>query len=352
MGQSIALRIKRVLKHPLSSFVILGIVLLLVNVFYRAGIIQDIAFVRSVARVIIYSIVAMGFSLLLGYAGLASVGTSGLIGLGAFLIQLTYSQKGIPMVISILICLVIALVVGALIGFISLRIEGMYLAIITLCLSTILVELFRIGWGTDTFNLPRFQTFFGKEFPGYSSDGGLLVRDVMYYILVPLFVIVAMLTSNLMRSPAGRAMLAMKDSDSAAKAMGISVLKYRLIAFIIATVYAVFAGCLYMFYFRSTTYTDWGLALSLNILAAVIVGGSKSLLGCILGCFIIFGIDGMFLQNIPFFQNNTNFIYIISGALIIIVVMFYPGGLAHLWLDLKILIRKLKLKWRHYKYGD
>ena len=97
-------------------------------------------------------------------------------------------------------------------------------------------------------------------------------------------------------------------------------------------------GVLYMLFIRTiTTSTSTLLTLttSLNILGAVIIGGAKSLWGTTFGVFIIYGLQSMFLSNIPFFRENPAFITMVTGVLIIVVVMFFPGGFAqivgHLW---------------------
>jgi branched-chain amino acid transport system permease protein len=180
-------------------------------------------------------------------------------------------------------------------------------------------------------------------------------------------------------------MLAMKNSESAAQAMGVSVLKYRLLAFMIATVFALLGGILYMAYIKYTIPTTWSLAFSLNLLAAVIVGGSRSIWGIVLGSFMIFGLDlavfqriivtpdrnaaiAQFIARFPEHQDalRTFFInlqqslpvitYILNGLLIILVVMFYPGGLYQLILTIKnklvAAFKSLRRRWKVHRYGQ
>ena len=125
--------------------------------------------------------------------------------------------------------------------------------------------------------------------------------------------------------------------------------------FVLATVLAVAGGMLYMMYMRSTEPGIWNLGLSLNILAAVVIGGSKSIWGVGIGTFFIFAFDDIVLRNIPFFVKYGNATYIINGILIIVVVMFYPGGIVKLFTDIyrsiKTLFIRIKTSWREYKYG-
>jgi branched-chain amino acid transport system permease protein len=149
-------------------------------------------------------------------------------------------------------------------------------------------------------------------------------------------------------------MQAMKSSTSAAQAMGISLMKYRLFAFVIATLFATISGFFYMIYiknveFSQTTLTS--LSTSLNILGAVIIGGAKSLWGTLFGAFIVFGLQQIVLVEIPFFAQNPDISVLFTGALMIIICMFFPGGFAEIMLRLKIVITSGLKKWRVRKYG-
>lgn len=315
------------LANPLTGFILFALLLIVLQFFSDLGFVK-VQFMRTVGRTIIYSIVTMGFAILLGYGGLASLGTAGFIGFGAYMSEYLLRMFNLNYFVILVATILVAILIGIIFGFISLRIEGMYLAIVTLVLSAIFVEVFRNVWGPNVIVIPTINLF-----------GILLNRENMYYLIIFFFVLFAILTTNIMRSPAGRAMLAMKNSDSAAQAMGVNVLKYRVLAFIISAIYALFAGALYLGYFRNTGPEIWNLSLSLNILAAIVLGGSKSVWGAVLGCFLIFGIDGMVLQQIPFFVQNAGFATILNGALMVIIVMFYPGGLIRM-------IQGLRYKWK------
>ena len=138
-------------------------------------------------------------------------------------------------------------------------------------------------------------------------------------------------------------------------AMGISLMKYRLLAFVICTVYAVLSGMMLMITVRSAMATDasgfYALITSLNILAAVIIGGFRSIWGAVFGTFIMYGLQTMLLNRIPFLQENPVIITFVSGILVVLVVMFYPGGVAQLVQEVRGKIRKKRLARREAKYG-
>ena len=168
-------------------------------------------------------------------------------------------------------------------------------------------------------------------------------------------VIIMIITSNLINSPTGRAMLAMKNSTAAAQAMGISLIKYRLMSFVICTAYASISGVLLMMVMRSADATDptgyYALITSLNILAAVIIGGYKSIWGAVFGTFIMYGIKLVIFNQSPFLANNSLIITLASGVLVIVIAMYYPGGLAQLLVEAKMKFSKWRKKMKEAKYG-
>lgn len=344
-----------IIKHPYFGFVIISLLMLLLQILRFAGVEVPITVLRGFGRTMIYIIIGLGFSILLGYGGLASLGTAGFVGSGAYFLAYFTVDQGLSIFMIILITIIFAIVLGTIIGFISLRIEGMYLAIITLAISQIINEVFK-NWtqvtnGDDGIlvdnNLVLFNKFIQFD------------HNTIFIIIVILLFFIMAITFNIMKSPTGRALLAMRNSSSAAQAMGISIFKFRLLAFIISTVYALFAGVLYGSYFRIVTPTDWTLNFSLLILAAVIVGGSRSIYGIVLGTFLIFGLDLVVLQNRNnfggFFVENPGITIMFNGLLIVLVIMFYKGGLIRLvnttYHKLKKLFTKYYNKWRVYRYG-
>ena len=327
--------------NPLAQIALMGVVLTLIQVLALQGMLSS-SFAYALGNTLIYAIVAIGFCLLLGYSGLASLGTAGFIGLGSYAAYYLIECLGAPYFVALLVTLAVSILLGMVVGFISLRIEGIYLAIMTLALAEIIRSLLMVLKATIKINIDNIVLF------------GVNVNEKAVYLLITAtFVILMFLTSNLIRSPVGRAMLAMKDSTSASQAMGISLMKYRLLAFIISTIYAAMGGLLYMIYVRNmttSTSTLLTLSTSLNILGAVIIGGAKSLWGTTFGAFIIYGLQSMFLSKIRFFVDNPAFITMITGLLIIVVVMFFPGGFAQMLASLRAWLRKKRIERRICDY--
>lgn len=328
---------------PLVQYLIFGLVLSAFPWLLKSGVLTS-SFVFAVGNTLLYAIVAIGFCLLLGYSGLASLGTAGFIGIGTYTAFYVMQQYGAAFGWALLLTVVFSLVIGVLVGFISLRIEGIYLAILTLGLSEILRNLFISLKATVKIDVSSIRLF-----------GVQAGETAVYFLILFVFVLLLWLTSNLIHSAVGRALLSIKNSTSAAQAMGISLMKYRLLAFVLSTVYAALAGLLYMLYIRNMTTSSSTLltmATSLNILGAVIIGGAKSLWGTTFGVFIIYGLQSMFLSKIPFFVEHPAFITMLTGLLIILIVMFFPGGIAQMVKGFGAWIKRVKLQRRRSRYGS
>ena len=334
-------RARGVLANPLHHYLLFGIVMLVVG-FLSANKILPYSLQSGMAITFAYSRASVGFCLLMGYSGLASLGTGGFMGIGSYSIHFIMTESGLPFGVALVVALAIGVVLGLIVGVVSLRIEGIYLVILTLGLSEILRNLYIAV--QDSIYLSTLKLF-----------GLTISRSDSVYVVTVLLVIVMMLTHNLIVSPTGRAMLAMKNSTAAAQAMGISLMKYRLLAFVICTVYAVLSGMMLMITVRSAMATDasgfYALITSLNILAAVIIGGFRSIWGAVFGTFVMYGLQTMLLNRIPFLQENPVIITFVSGILVVLVVMFYPGGVAQLVQEVRGKIRKKRLARREAKYG-
>ena len=343
----------RLRKNPTILFALFAIALLVLNEMSKSGLILS-TFISAIRMTLMYCIIAVGFCLLLGYSALASLGTAGFFCLGANVAYMSLVTWDLSISDTFLIAIVAAIIVGTFVGYISLRIEGIYLAIVTLGIAQIFVEIFKSLNGDALLPSRSDITWFNMEYIKKAEFDPRLTNDDVYFIMVAILFIVMVITQNLMNSPTGRAMLAMKNSTSAAQAFGVSLLKYRLLSFIISTIYAVVAGVMLIISERCASHssgTEFTITTSLNVLAIVIIGGTKSIWGAIFATFLIYGIKPMFLINIPFFQENSDFIGLLSGLLVILVVMFYPGGLSQLMLEAKLKVAKLRIKIREAKYG-
>lgn len=309
----------RLLHNAHAQFLVFGLLLCLLPSLgsalgLKASTLQTLGFV------LIYSIAALGLNLLLGYSGLVSLGTSGFMGLGAYLAAYLQDDLGLGFWCGVLAAVVIPTIVGLLVGVVSLRIRGIYLAIVTLCVSEILLKTFeQLEWFT--------KGTAGKQSHYPSLFGFQTGRASMFVVCAVALVLVMMLTHNTVHGQLGRALHAMRSSEVAARAMGVNILKYKLFAFALATAYAGLAGALYLFFLKSSYPSTWNLFLSLNVIAMVVVGGLRSIFGTVAGAFIIFAVPELVLKKLPVIGDVSGLPYIFSGILIILVIMFFPQGM-------------------------
>ncbi len=327
---------KKLLENRYIKYILFGVVLALLPLLQQMGIIKS-STVTIFGTILFYAIVAIGLNVLLGYSGLISLGTAGFMGLGAYLSAYLTDDLKLPFLVSLIISIVVPLLIGLLIGLVSLRISGMYLAIATLAVAEIFKKIF-IEFDNIT------GGFSGKR-AGYPNLFGItLDRDTTFILIVVLLVIVMILTDNFIHSATGRALLTMRVSEAAAQAMGINLLKYKLTAFAIATVYASLGGVLYVHFIRFSYPATWNLLLSLQILAVIVIGGVRTISGPIIGSIIVFGIPELILKQLPVIGSIDGLAYIFTGILIIVVILFYPNGLIYIGKDIKKYINKKKVK--------
>jgi branched-chain amino acid transport system permease protein len=287
--------------------------------------------------IVIYAIVAIGFNILLGYAGQISLGHAAFMGLGAYISAYVTSNLEVPFLVSLLLAGVIPLVVGLILGLVALRLEGHYLAIATLGFGVALQQTFKewIGF-TNGFSGARAVT---PEIFGYA----LREREHYFVLVVIVCVLLILFAHNLLSSKTGRALIAMRDSEHAAQAMGVSLFKYKLIAFALSTFYAGIGGALYVHLIRFTEPNQWGVDLSLNLLAMVVIGGLASIPGSVLGAaFIVFIPE--FVKDIEWLQNIKNVASIFTGVALVLVILFFPHGLARIGTQLKATLLKREKK--------
>jgi branched-chain amino acid transport system permease protein len=279
----------------------------------------------------------------MGYGGLVSLGTAGFMGVGAYLTAILTVDVGLPFFLVLLITVAVTVLLGIIVGLVSLRVEGFFLAIATLVLSEILRRVFM--------QLEIFNGFAGRSIPNFPTIfGHTLNRNETYWLLVIFLVLAMMITYNIFKSPTGRAMSAMRGSEPAARAMGINIFRYRLLTFAVATGFAGLAGSLFMYFMRFTNPHQWILILSLQIFAVVVIGGVRSVAGTVLGAFIVFGTPDLIFSNLPVIGDVHGLAFVFTGVLIVVVVLFSPLGLIYLWYNLwykfKAFVRKIFRKKR------
>jgi branched-chain amino acid transport system permease protein len=264
----------------------------------------------------IFSLVAIGLCLLMGYAGQISLGHAAFFGLGAYISGVMTARYGVNPWLCLFLGVVISAAVAILIGGPSLRLRGHYLAMATLAFGIIVTAVFNenvaLTGGPD-----------GLAFiPGISIMGFSLDSAVKYYYFVwSIVLVVLVLCLNIIRSRVGRALRSIHGSELAANALGVNVAKYKICVFVFSAVVASIAGSLYAHYLNFINPAGFNLFVSIKLLIMIILGGMQSIWGAVAGAVLITFLSYEWLH---FFEDAEVMIY---GAIVLIIVIFLPHGL-------------------------
>ena len=261
----------------------------------------------------INAIMALSVNMVCGITGQLSLGQAGFQALGAYAVILLTTNCHVPLPVSIILGGLIAAIFGFLIGFPTLKLEGDYLAIVTLAFGEIirifLVNLKSITGGP---NGMQFSTIFTT-----SLDHGPIIS---YTAIVGTLIVIIVLLQNFLRSTYGRAILAVREDEVAANANGIGVFKYKMIGFVIASFVAGIGGALYVSRIGFIKPDQASFTKSIDYLIFVVLGGMGSTTGAILAAYVL-----TFLQEVLRFLKD--FRLLIYPVVLIIVMIFRPQGL-------------------------
>ena len=261
---------------------------------------------------LIYGIAAIGLYIPMGLAGIYSFGHGGFMLIGAYVTGVAMANWDWPFWMAMPLSVVVAALIGAVVGLPSLRLTGFSLGIVTFALGMVL-----------------FQTVKAFEYTG--GPQGIFIPTIdaakwldgcfFYYLSLLLFLIGFSVAFSLSRSKTGRALRTLASSEIVAVSLGINLLHYKVLAFVLSSIYGAFAGSLLALitgYVAPETYSP---ELSIDIFAAVMIGGSSVLAGPVLGA--------LFSVLIPEMTQNTRGLGAIIYALIFcLVATLFPTGLA------------------------
>jgi branched-chain amino acid transport system permease protein len=274
---------------------------------------------------------ATGLNILTGYTGLVSLGQAAFMGLGAYTVAVLQTRYGTPFLLNILAGGVVAMVGGVIVGIPSLRVKGLYLAIATIAASFISHFLFanlKFTGGTTGLSVTPAQLF------GLPLDTSFRI----YWLIMPVTLLMVLGAANLFRTRIGRAFIAVRDRDISAEVLGIALLRTKLLSFGLSSFYAGVAGGLWAYFFRVVTPESFPLVMSIFFLAAIIVGGMGTILGGILGAVFMTLVPELLKFVVDLLPGGQDMTVLLSpvrtimfGALIVGFLVFEPHGLAEIW---------------------
>jgi branched-chain amino acid transport system permease protein len=269
----------------------------------------------------IASVLVIGLVVLTGIGGMTSFGQASFLGFGAYTTALLSTQGWSPWLalpVAIGVTALAALVIGA----ITLRLSGHYLALGTL------------AWGVSLYYVAANLDSLGRNdgisnIPPLSLFGTKLIDGRLYFTLVWVCVVLACLaTTNLLDSRAGRAIRALRGGAQAAASFGVNTTAARMLAFVHAAILAAIAGWLYALMQRSVNPTPFGLNASIEYLLMAVIGGAAHVPGALLGATLVTIVNDRLQDILPkLLGAQGNFETIVFGVLLLVVLQTAPDGL-------------------------
>ena len=296
---------KKNLKVNLSWLALIVVIYAILEVLTRTNIL-NLYYVQILMGIGISILMGLGTNLVLGFSGQFTLGQAGFMAIGAYATAIMTQQNPTygGFYLSMLVGVLIAVVVALIFGIPTLRLKGDYLAIATLGMAEIIRILIVNG--------------------GDLTNGAAGLTGILPYTTWPVIfafvVVITILVLNFLRSSMGRQVIAVREDEIAAEAMGVNVTKMKVLIFVMGAIISSIAGSLYVGYIGTVVPKDFTIMKSIDYLIIAVLGGLGSITGTILAA-VALGILTMFLQNI------SNLRMIIYSLALILVMIFRPGGL-------------------------
>ena len=263
-------------------------------------------YIHLAETILIYTILLFGLDIVVGYVGQVSLGHAGLFGIGSYTAGILFFHFGLPIWVTIPASIIVTAIFGGILALPALKVVGPYLAMVTLAFGTIAQILINeMTWLTEGplgIKLTRPELM------------GVPMTKAEYFWLVSAITILALIAiDRFVKSQMGRAFEALRDSPIACDCMGVSVYRYKVIAFVISAGFAGLAGCLYAYseqYISPNTYNN---ELAVLFLLGIIMGGRKSRLGAVIGAAII--------VLLPKLLDDIDLFRIVASIIAVIVVV-------------------------------
>ncbi len=269
---------------------------------------------------IIWMIVAQGTNVIQGYTGYVTIAQGGFMGIGAYGSALLSVNAGLPVWIAILIAPFITAVAAVIAGYPSLRVKGHYFAIVTMAMNMV-IFIVLVNWIPVTGGDAGMS---GIPAPEPISLGGLEInferRVNYYYLVLAALALVMLLVTAVVRSRVGLVLQAIRQNETFAEAAGVACWRYKLFSFVFSASLAGFAGALYAHYLSFLSPAPFSVDHSLNAILAVILGGSGTLAGPLVGAVLTTALPEML-------RIAETFRLIIYGVSLVLVMIFLPRGL-------------------------
>lgn len=284
-----------------------------------------------VMKVMCFALFACAFNLLIGYTGLLSFGHAAFLGVAAYATGHALKVWGVPTEVGLLVGTLAGAALGFVMGALAIRRSGIYFSMITLALAQMLYFLFLqapfTGGEDGLQSVPRGKLL---GFIDLASD------LTLYYVILGIFVLSFLLIYRTVHSPFGQVLKAIRENEPRATSLGYDVARFKLLAFVLSAALAGLAGASKTLVLGFATLTDAHWTTSGLVILMVLVGGMGTMLGPILGAFIVVALEnkvgdiGAFLgrtTGIEWFNGLGEAVTIVTGLIFVICVMAFRRGL-------------------------
>jgi branched-chain amino acid transport system permease protein len=282
--------------------------------------------------VLIYSIAGLGLMLLAGFTGLFSLGHAAFLGVGAYT-QAVLTNAGMPFPLALACAAGLSASVGLVVGLPALRLKGIYLGMATLSFGFIVEEVLA-RWESVTKGNAGIAVKKPEMF-GWTIES----NEGFYFLCLVLTVLATLGILNLLRSPTGRAFVAIRDSEISAQSMGIHLAQYKTMAFAISAALTGVAGALYAHKLQFISPDQFNILQSIDLLLMIVVGGLGSVHGAFLGAAFLISMPQVIslvkevlpdaIGQAPGLKN------VLYGGVLILFVLFEPMGIYGRWLKIR-----------------
>lgn len=289
-------------------------------------------YLAQLTFVLIYSIAGLGLMLLAGFTGLFSLGHAAFLGVGAYT-QAVMTNAGVPFPLALACAAGLSAAVGLVVGLPALRVKGIYLGMATLSFGFIVEEVFA-RWESVTGGNA------GIHIKAPDLLGWKLNSAPEFYFLCLLITIGATLAIlNLLRSPTGRAFVAIRDSEISAQSMGIHLAYYKTLSFALSAALAGIAGALYAHKLQFISPEQFNILQSIDLLLMIVIGGVGSVHGAFLGAIFLISMPQVIATVKdylpPAIGQAPGLQAVVYGMVLIAFVLFEPFGLYGRWLKVR-----------------
>lgn len=277
---------------------------------------SDSNYIRGVlARIIVYATIASGLNIINGYSGQSCLGIVGFTCIGAYCSGILSTRLQLPFLACLFITLLFCLVIGYLVSLPTLKLNGMFLSIITLGFSE-MMRLLALNWQGLTYGPIGLKGIPNITILGMKIKSGA----PFYYLALAVLLLVVFILHRLLHSRVGRAWISIREDQDAARSLGINVAHYRCINFMTGATICGTMGVFLAYYYRYLHPDMFSLDEGFSVLSMCIIGGSGTLIGPIVGAFVI----NAFTEGFRFASDWRMVMY---AMLIIIMMWVRPQGL-------------------------